>query len=522
MKKAALISVSDRSGLEKFAKTLLECGYELLTTSGSGKFLKECGISSTAIEEYTGQKEILGGRVKTLHPKIHGGLLAKRSDPEHLQQLEEGGIPQIEVAVVNLYPFAGGLTGEKAADPDKMVELIDIGGPTMIRAAAKNHQSVWAVIDPKDYEAVGEFLKKREQDSAAALQFRRSLAVKVFTQLAQYNLEIARYFAQIKNEPYTPEWSVGQDVTGMVLTKTQDLRYGENPHQKGAFYSVLGAADSGWKQFQGKELSYNNLIDFDAAYRIVRSLPSDQPAVTIVKHLNPCGAACGKNLIDALTRARAGDPRSHFGGIIAFNRTVDKVTAEAVIDDFTEIVVAPHFEVEALEAFTKRKNLRVLQIDFDKVSRTEFRSVQGGVLVQEVDYGVHAISAEDIVCGEKLSEKVMADLRFAWSLCAYIKSNAISIVKDLMLIGTGGGQMSRIDAAEVALWKARTHGHDLKGAVAASDAFFPFTDCVDVLAEAGICAIVVPAGAKRDAEVLEKAKERGISLIFAHERHFRH
>ncbi len=520
MTKAALISVSDRTGLAEFAKVLQECGFKLLATSGSAKFLSAAGISTVAIEEYTGQREILGGRVKTLHPKIHGGLLAKRSDSEHMAQLEQDSIWPIDVAVVNLYPFLDALQSEAAKEPAKMVELIDIGGPTMIRAAAKNFSSVWPVIDPADYAEVGEFLRRGDSASEAALALRRKLAVKVFAALARYNLEIARYFSC--TEAGGTEWAPEQTTAGMVLNKAQDLRYGENPHQKAAFYERLGARDRGWRQLQGKELSYNNLLDFDAACRIIRALPGDAPAVAIIKHMNPCGAACAATLTEALVRAKAGDPRSHFGGIIACNRQVDAAAAAGIIDDFTEIVVAPSFTDEALDFFGKRKNLRVLQVDLEKADRLEVRSVQGGILMQETDGRVEDVRSMRSAAGREPSAREFADLEFAWALCAHVKSNAIVLVKDRMLLASGAGQMSRVDAVETALMKTRIHKHDTNGAVAASDAFFPFTDSVGVLADAGVTAIVVPSGAKRDEEVVAAAQERRVSLLFASERHFRH
>ena len=343
MQQAALLSVSDRTGLVEFAKSLEEAGLILLTTSGTGKYLKEAGISSVAIEDYTGQKEILDGRVKTLHPRIHAGLLAKRDNPQHLEQLASDQIYPIAVAVVNLYPFIQGLQTAAAVDPAKMIELIDIGGPTMIRAAAKNFNGVYPVIDPRDYPAVTEILKGGDIFGAATLTFRRQLAAKVFTCLANYNLEIGRYLsgAHLPGETVgdltTPATPLAA-VEGWVLTRAQELRYGENPQQKAGFYTPWGQVETGWQQLQGKELSYNNLLDFDAACRVLRSFQGSRPTAVLLKHLNPCGAAQGASLLEALERAKQSDPRSHFGGIVALNQEVPAPVAENITGEFAELV----------------------------------------------------------------------------------------------------------------------------------------------------------------------------------------
>jgi phosphoribosylaminoimidazolecarboxamide formyltransferase/IMP cyclohydrolase len=529
MKKAALISVSDKTGLFEFAKELVALGYELLGTRGTKAFLEGEGLSVVSIEEYTGQKEILDGRVKTLHPRIHAGLLADRSKPEHVAQLEEDGLYSIDVAVINLYPFIQNLASEKASDPLAMVELVDIGGPTMIRAAAKNFKSVVPAIDPQDYEAVLGMLKE-ETSSAPQLEQRRALAVKVFTELAQYNLEIATYFSEVSLEEgaeNVPENPASPDrlqsfVSGAVLERSQELRYGENPHQKAGFYSYVGRETVPWKQYQGKDLSYNNLLDFDAAARIVQSLPEHLPAVAIIKHLNPCGAAIASTLEEALAKAKAGDPRSHFGGIIACNKSVSEADALLMIEDFTEIIVAPGYDEGALVVFSKRKNLRVIELDFTSEKEPEIRSVAGGVLIQEGDTEVSSVNALDVATAKRPSEQELSDLQLAWALVAHVKSNAITIVKDGMLLAAGAGQMSRIDSAEVALQKIEVHEHDCKGAVCASDAFFPFSDCIEKLAEAGVTAVVAPGGARRDDEVAAVADDKGVALLFAPDRHFRH
>ncbi len=533
MKKAALLSVSDRTGLLEFAKCLTECGFTLLATSGTTKFLKENGISTYPIEEYTGQKEILDGRVKTLHPKIHGGLLAKRDNPEHLKQLESEGIMPIDIAVINLYPFVQNLNSESAKDPAKMTELIDIGGPTMIRAAAKNFKHVLPVIDPKDYAEVSQYLRaggsNASKRSAADLELRRKLSAKVFTTLAHYNLEIAKYLTHVQFTEQGAEVDLSDalsmgETAGIVLSRTQSLRYGENPHQKASLYRDLGAGTRSWEQLNGKELSYNNLLDFDAALKLIRSLSNGEPTACIIKHLNPCGAARGTTLLEALKRAKRGDPRSHFGGILAFSAAVTKEVADDIRGDFAEIVLAPAYEPEALAILQGNKNLRVIKVPVlpSKEPRYEMRVVEGGVLIQEEDTSLSSVKEGEIVSSRPPSTQEASDLDFAWRVCSQVKSNSIALVKDGTLVGVGAGQMSRIDSVELAISKARTHEHDLRGAVCASDAFFPFPDSVETLAKAGVTAIIAPGGAKRDPETIEVAKKQSIALVFAKDRHFKH
>jgi phosphoribosylaminoimidazolecarboxamide formyltransferase / IMP cyclohydrolase len=536
VKKAALLSVSDRSGLVEFATVLRDCGYVLLATSGTTKFLSEHGVASTPIEEYTGQKEILDGRVKTLHPKIHAGLLAKRDNPEHVRQLEAEGILPIDVAVVNLYPFIQNLNSENAKNPAKMVELIDIGGPTMIRAAAKNHRFVLPVIDPADYPQVAEYLKSASlssKDSAQGLELRRVLAAKVFTRIAHYNLEIAKYLTHVQVNETAGQATVSVDMSddfamgetaGLVLSRLQSLRYGENPQQEAALYRDLSQPTATWEQLHGKELSYNNLLDFDASLRLIRTLDGPSPCACIIKHLNPCGAARGATLLEALQKAKRGDPRSHFGGILAFNQRVGADVANAVREDFAEIVVAPDFEPEALEVLKTSKNLRLLRVPMETAAarRFEVRVVEGGVLIQENDHTLSDVREAKQVSKRAPSAVELRDLEFAWRVCGHVKSNAIVLVKDETLVGVGAGQMSRIDSVELAISKAHTHKHDLKGAVCASDAFFPFPDNVEALGEAGIQAVIAPSGAKRDQDAVTAADTRGMALLFALDRHFRH
>lgn len=502
--KAALISVSNRDGLVNFAKSLSELGYKILSTKGTATFLEENGVSATRIEEYIDQKEILGGRVKTLHPKIHAGILARREVESDLKELESENIFQIDIVAVNLYPFIE--RTKQGLSEKEMIESVDIGGPTMIRAAAKNFSDVSALIDPSNYD---EFISKLKSDEAN-LEYRKKLAIKVFAKLADYNLQIAKYFSEDK-------------ISGNVLEISQELRYGENPHQSASVYLPLGE-DKPWKQLQGKELSYNNFLDFDAAAKALKTASrlSDKPGALIVKHLNPCGGAFADTLEGAIKLAKEGDPISHFGGIIALNKVVDQNSALNIAKDFTEIVIAPKFSPEAVEILSKKTNLRLIELDLEKLPEKEIRSLQGAVLEQTQDEILDRVTSEMCKTKRGVTDKELEDINFAWVLCAHVKSNAIVIVKDNKLLASGGGQMSRIDATDVALMKANKHGHNLEGSVAASDAFFPFTDCVEVLAEAGIKAIVAPFGAKKDQEVIDMADKLNISLLHASCRHFRH
>ncbi|MDC0357771.1 bifunctional phosphoribosylaminoimidazolecarboxamide formyltransferase/IMP cyclohydrolase [Oligoflexia bacterium] len=532
MKKAALLSVSDRTGLVAFAKKLKQAGYILLGTSGTSKFLEQEGVEVLRIEEYIAQPEILDGRVKTLHPKIHAGLLARRDDPEHMRELEEHEIYPIEIAIVNLYPFVDNLKTDKVDDPMQMVELVDIGGPTMIRAAAKNFHSVYPVIDPADYDLVWESVASNSEVSADdKLRLRHKLATKVFAALADYNLQIAKYFSNVAILEAEPKISCSVDkaanfnfggFTGEVLSQQQTLRYGENPHQQAAFYRPLAGLTKNWEQLNGKELSYNNILDFNAALQIVSGLQTAHPTAVIVKHLNPCGVAVSDTLVNALAGAKRGDTRSHFGGIIGLNQTVTLEVAEALCSDFAEIILAPAFDEDALARLKKKKNLRVIRVDLVQAREFESRSAGGGVLIQQLDSGVSEISSCEVVSQKKPSKTELVDLQLAWTLCAHVKSNAIALVKEGMLLAVGAGQMSRIDSAELAISKADTHGHELAGAVAASDAFFPFPDCIELLAQRGVTTFIAPGGAKRDNEVIEMADKAGVSLLFAGDRHFRH
>lgn len=528
MKKMALLSVSDQTGLVELAKALAESGYTLLATSGTGKALSAAKIDYTSVESYTGLAELLDGRVKTLHPKIHGGVLARRDQSHHLEQLAREEIAPIDVVIVNLYPFTKYLDSERANNPEEMTELVDVGGPTMIRAAAKNHRFVLPLIDPADYSAVIQLLKNRRDGvDCFSLEFRRALAAKVFQTLSAYDGAIGGYFASLGAATASATSAELPGKVSLSLTKQAELRYGENPHQKAAVYNVAAAniktlSGSNWKQLGGKELSYNNMLDFDAGLRLLADLPSGKPTVAILKHLNPCGVASADSVCEAIERAKHCDPRSHFGGILIVNREVDKDAALEIRGDFAEIVVAPAYTEEGLEVLRTSKNLRILQVDSRPLSGVEIRTVAGSVLMQEPDVSGGGISSAERVTSRTPSAEELSDLDLAWRVCGHVKSNAIVLVKGGLLIGVGAGQMSRIDSVELAIRKAKLHGHTLNGAVAASDAFFPFPDSVETLAAEGISCVVSPAGAKRDEDVKAVAEDKNVSLFFAADRHFRH
>jgi phosphoribosylaminoimidazolecarboxamide formyltransferase/IMP cyclohydrolase len=520
MKKCALLSVSEREGLVELGSALIDSGYEILATSGTGRFLKEGGVPFTSVESYTGLAELLGGRVKTLHPKIHGGILAKRDDVQHCEQLEAAAIEFIDVVVVNLYPFQKYVNSERAKSMDEMVELIDIGGPTMIRAAAKNHKHVLPVIDPKDYQSIISHLREGlEFDSV----FRRRLAAKVFSYMAEYDASIGAYLAMTE----ATEDENFPEAVSVTLQRSASLRYGENPHQAGSVYTAtsknlnfFGGAD--WKQLQGKELSYNNMLDLDAGLRLMADLSSDTPTVAILKHLNPCGLATGESCAVAIQRAKQCDPRSHFGGILVLSCAVDADAAEEIKGDFAEIVIAPSYDPEARAILETRKNLRLIEVKKSTMGGFEMRTVAGSILLQEPDVRRSVVTMEGLMSKRVPSQEELSDLELAWRIVGHVKSNAIVLVRDGLLIGVGAGQMSRIDSIELAFKKAKMHGHIVSGAVAASDAFFPFADSIEAFANEGVCAVIAPSGARRDEEICTVASEKNVSLFFAPDRHFRH
>ncbi len=529
MKKAAIISVSDRTGIVPLAQALRKKGYSILASSGTFKFLTEAGIDVESVEDYTGFGELLGGRVKTLHPKIHAGILARRSNENDMRQLESHQIMEIELVVVNLYPFLQKLSGTDPLDMDQMLEYIDIGGPTMLRAAAKNFKDVLPVVSPDDYQVVIEHLSVNGAISPS-LHWRQDMASKVFSHIAYYDLQIAKFLSN-QTQNMLPEGETvdgdkicrrSEPLFGDVLIRQQELRYGENPHQRAAFYRTISADSLPWQQLNGKELSYNNILDLDSVIRILSTLQSIRPAAAIVKHNNPCGVALADSMLVALQRAKACDPRSHFGGIIGIKGEVDSETALEVVKDFAEIIVAPAFSTAALDVLSQKKNLRVLQVDLKLEKLFETRSVFGGLLWQESDLFPSVLFSEKTQVKSDLTLDQKADLQFAWDVSRHCKSNSVVLVNEGMLVGCGVGQTSRIDAVNCAIYKARVHNHSLVGAVAASDGFFPFSDSVEALASEGVCAIVAPSGSIKDAEVEACASKLGVRLLFVADRHFRH
>lgn len=516
MKKRAVISVSDKNGITEFAKNLADLGYEIVSTGGTAKAIREAGIDVTAVSDVTGFPECLDGRVKTLHPKIEAGILAKRSNPEHMEQLKKLDITPIDIVAINLYPFKqtilkDGVTLEEA------IENIDIGGPTMIRAAAKNWQDVAVIVDPDDYKTVIEEIRANGEVSKET-KFR--LAGKVFEHTAQYDALICDYLRKQRGDsPFTKSLT-------LTFEKAQDLRYGENPHQKAAFYKEIGKADNtlaAAKQLHGKELSYNNIGDANGALDVIKEFGYDQPVAVAVKHANPCGVAIGKDIHEAYMRAYESDPVSIFGGIVALNREVDKATAEELAKIFLEIIIAPSFSKEAFEILTKKKNIRLLELpNLAKANvkgTIDTKKVVGGLLVQELD--TELLVEDNIKCVTKRqpTEKEMEDLKFVWKIVKHTKSNGIALAKDYQTVGIGPGQTNRITALELAI---KYGGDKVKGSVMGSDAFFPFDDCVKAAQEAGITAIIQPGGSIRDADSIKAADEAGIAMLFTGMRHFKH
>lgn len=509
----ALISVFDKNGLTDFARRLSEMGVEILSTGGTHRILEEAGIPVISVSEVTGHPEILGGRVKTLHPNIHGGILADRSRAGHLTELQEHGIRHIDLVVVNLYPFQE--TAASDAAFEEVIEMIDIGGPTMIRAAAKNFSSVTVVVDPGDYTQVLASLEDGGQVVPEPL--RRGLAIKAFRHSQAYDAAIATWLeAQSGEEELRfPRYPL------LNLAREMEPRYGENPHQAAAVYRVLGGPGvlGGMDQLQGKQLSFNNFLDADAARRLVADF--EEPTVVIVKHNNPCGVGRGDDLETAYRRALACDPLSAFGSIIALNRPADRAVAEAMTDLFIEVIIAPDFDEEARRHFAAKKNLRLITCPPYRAAKggVEYRAVDGGFLAQAPDNAPVDPSAWTCVTERSPNEEEMRALELAWKTARGVKSNAIVVAGGEQTLGIGAGQMSRVDSCHLAIRKAQM---DTSGAAAASDAFFPFRDGLDVLAQAGIRAVVQPGGSKRDKELIAAADEQGIAMMFTGQRHFRH
>ena len=518
----ALISVFDKTGIVEFAKRLAALRIEILSTGGTSKLLREAGVSVRDVSDFTGWPEMLGGRVKTLHPKVHGGLLYRRKHAEDQKQASEHGIAPIDLVVVNLYPFEAtavkqGLTAEE------LIENIDIGGPTMLRSAAKNFESVTVVTDPADYTRVAHELETAKETS---LEMRRELALKVFASTSRYDgmiatelerLAVASGHLALAEKPLLPE------RVHVALQKQQPLRYGENPHQAAALYVPAGRAPFGLaaaKQLQGKELSYNNFVDLEAA----RSLAAEfqQPAAVIVKHNNPCGTAEQSTLCEAYLKALASDPVSAFGGVLAFNRAVDAATAEEVAKLFVECIAAPGFAEKAKSIFAAKKNLRLLELTHDGLAPErglQLKRILGGMLVQEPDLGELNTDALKIVTKRQPTAAEMQTMRFAWKVCKHVKSNAIVFAKDGATLGVGAGQMSRVDSVKIAVMKAQA---PLAGTVVASDAFFPFPDGVEEAAKAGAVAVIQPGGSVNDNKVIAAADALGLAMVFTGMRHFLH
>jgi phosphoribosylaminoimidazolecarboxamide formyltransferase/IMP cyclohydrolase len=510
--RTALISVSDKRGIVEFARGLEELGIRILSTGGTKQELEENGVRVTGISDYTGSPEILGGRVKTLHPSVHAGLLAKLDEPEHVDQLNQHGMGSIDLVVVNLYPFQRYANRRGVSDAE-VLEQIDIGGPTMVRASAKNYKFTAVVVSPESYDAVLEELA--EDDCTLGLETRESLAVDAFNYTAQYEAAISQWFNErTGNVP---------DQFVRVYEKQLDLPYGENPHQRAAYYSEVGSRTdllSMVGQEQGKDLSYNNLLDLDAGRRLVEEF--ELPCCAILKHNNPCGIAVSSTLEDAYDKALHTDPLSAFGGIYIFNREVDGALAAKMIENFIELVFAPGYTDEALAIFSQKENLRVL-VNGERriwpVSNPDLRGVRGGLLLQDRDIDIDPRDAMQVVTQVSPTEQQWGDLLFAWRICKHVKSNAIVIGRDLATLGIGAGQMSRVDSVKLAVKKAHA---ELTGSALAGDAFFPFADGPDYAIRAGVTAIIQPGGSKRDSEVVKACDDAGIAMVFTGRRHFKH
>jgi len=515
--KRALISVSDKKGIIDFAKILIKYNVEILSTGGTAKLFAENNIPVIEVSDYTGFPEMLDGRVKTLHPKIHGGILGKRDDEKHLQTMIKSNIPLIDLVVVNLYPFEATISKENCP-LSEAIENIDIGGPAMIRSSAKNYNGVAVVTDSSDYKMIEDALKKN--DGALNLECRFILAKKAFEHTAKYDLAISNYLNGLdtnKNVTYPKKLN-------LAFNKKMDLRYGENPHQSASFYvdeiATKGSLAS-FKQLQGKELSYNNLNDADTAWECVKSFKL--PSCVIVKHANPCGVGSSKDLLDAYKKAFSTDPTSAFGGIIACNTALDKNTASQIISQFVEVVIAPSYEAESLKIFESKPNIRLLEVALDNnFNAFELKKIGGGLLLQSPDNFNLDMDHCKIVSKLKPNQEQMADMLFAWRVAKYVKSNAIVFCKNNQTLGIGAGQMSRVDSTKIASIKAQNANLDLINSVVASDAFFPFRDGIDVLATAGAKCVIQPGGSLRDEEVISAADELGLVMLFTGYRHFRH
>ncbi len=518
----ALISVSDKKGIVEFSRGLSDLDVELISTGGTASLLRDNKIAVKDVSEITGFPEMMDGRVKTLHPKIHGGILALRDNPEHVAKMREHGIAPVDLVVVNLYPFEA--TVARGGSFEDIVENIDIGGPSMVRAAAKNHQHVAVVVDPEDYALILAELQKTNGSLSKQTHFR--LFTKAFQHTSHYDGAISNYFAALDGNRQPTRWG---ETLNLQISKIQDMRYGENPHQSAAFYRTEG--DNGpsiarAKQFQGKELSFNNILDADAALSTV--LEFSDTATVAIKHNNPCGVALSKtSLADSFRKAKACDPVSIFGGVIAFNRPVDEETAGELKDIFLEIVIAPSFTPAAKSVLSSSKrllNVRLLELDMSQpqTGGYDLRRVRGGILMQDWDTGSVDVRACKVVTHRKPTEREYEALDFAWRVCRHVKSNTIVFAGPDQVLGVGAGQMSRIDSTKIAVLRAATHGLDLADSAVASDAFYPFRDGLDEAANAGAKSVIQPGGSIKDDEVIAAANEHGMAMIFTGMRHFRH
>ena len=530
----ALLSVSDKTGIVEFARALHALGIKLLSTGGTAQLLAKEGLPVTEVAEVTQFPEMLDGRVKTLHPKVHGGLLARRELPAHMAALKEHGIATIDLLVVNLYPFEATVAKVGCTLADA-IENIDIGGPAMVRSAAKNWKDVGVITSADQYEAV---LAELKAGGKLSDKLRFALSVAAFNRIAQYDGAISDYLSSVTfeaeklSESYVPQRALFPGQSNGIFTKVQDLRYGENSHQQAALYRDLHPAPGSLVtgvQLQGKELSYNNIADADAAWECVKSF--DAPACVIVKHANPCGVAVGKDALESYSKAFQTDPTSAFGGIIAFNRTVDKAAAEAVVKQFVEVLMAPDFTPEALEIFKPKVNVRLMKIALPQGGASAWdqgrnamdaKRVGSGLLLQTADNHELALADLKVVTVKQPTPEELQDLLFAWKVAKYVKSNAIVFCKNGMTMGVGAGQMSRLDSARIASIKAEAAQLSLQGTVVASDAFFPFRDGLDVVVDAGATCVAQPGGSMRDQEVIDAANERGVAMVFTGVRHFRH
>ena len=521
MIKQALISVSDKTGVLEFARALAAMNVKLLSTGGTAKLLAEHGLAVTEVADYTGFPEMLDGRVKTLHPKVHGGILARRDLPQHMDALSQHDIPTIDMVVVNLYPFQQTVAKDNCLLEDA-IENIDIGGPAMLRSSAKNHKDVVVICDPSDYQRV--LAEMQANSGEVSFDTRFDLAIKVFAHTAQYDGAITNYLSALGPDRQHSSRATYPATLNLQFVKLQDMRYGENPHQSAAFYrdvTTVEGALANYRQLQGKELSYNNIADADAAWECVKTL--DAPACVIVKHANPCGVAVGVDAHEAYSKALKTDPTSAFGGIIAFNCALDGKAAEAVVQQFVEVLIAPAFSDAARKVFESKQNVRLLEIPLGQaVNLFDVKRVGGGLLLQSADAKNVQANELTVVSKKQPTPAQLHDMMFAWRVAKFVKSNAIVFCGNGMTLGVGAGQMSRIDSARIASIKAQNAGLSLAGSVVASDAFFPFRDGLDVVVAAGANCVIQPGGSMRDQEVIDAADEQDVVMAYTGTRHFRH